>query len=184
VKRSDDRARAEFEQLFRDTRKDLLAYALRRSPTIEDAADIVADTYLIAWQRLERVPRGDEARLWLFGVARNLLRKGAQRHRSGDLLVQRLATELRRAGLAAAPRQGERFDAVQQALGRVPARDRELLTMTAWEGLTPEQIAKVMGLSANVVRVRLHRARSRLRRELDRPRPVSALGEKVAMEGD
>jgi RNA polymerase sigma factor (sigma-70 family) len=99
-------------------------------------------------------------------------------------LVQRLATELRRAGLPVAPRQEARLEAVQSALARVPARDREMLTLTAWEGLTPEQIARVTGLSANVVRVRLHRARSRLRRELDRPRPADALGEKVVMEGD
>jgi len=184
VKRSDDRARAEFEQLFRATRKDLLVYALRRAPSVEDAADVVAETYLIAWQRLERVPAGGEARLWLFGVARNVLRKGARGRRSRHQLVQSLTNELRRAGLAAAPHHGERLDAVRLALCRVPARDCELLTMTAWEGLTPEQIARVTGLSANVVRVRLHRARGRLKRELDRLSPSSALGGAVAMEGD
>lgn len=42
---------------------------LRRSKSPEDAADVLVETYLIAWRKLDAVPRGDEARLWLFGVA-------------------------------------------------------------------------------------------------------------------
>jgi DNA-directed RNA polymerase specialized sigma24 family protein len=64
---------ATFERLFRDTRIDLLAYVLRRSRTAEDAADVLADTYLVAWRRLDAIPGGDQARPWLVGVARNLL---------------------------------------------------------------------------------------------------------------
>ena len=51
-------SRENFEQLFRDTRTDLLAYVLRRSRNAEDAADVLAETYLIAWQKLEKVPKG------------------------------------------------------------------------------------------------------------------------------
>jgi RNA polymerase sigma factor (sigma-70 family) len=179
-----DRARAAFEQLFRETRGDLLAYALRRSPTAEDAADVLAETYLIAWRRLERVPSGDEARLWLFGVARNLLRKGVGRRHSGDRLAERLARELRASGFGRPPAEDERLAAVRRALARLPARDRELLTLTAWEGLTPKQIAAVTGMSANIVRVRLHRARNRLKQQLDRPRPPARLADSVALEQD
>jgi len=184
VRRPDGHARAAFEELFRETRDDLLAYALRRSPTVEDAADVVAETYLIAWRRLERVPAGDEARLWLFGVARNLLRKGVGRRHFRDRLVERLARELRAGGLHHAPVGDERGEAVRVALGRLSARDRELLTLNAWEGLTPQQIAAVTGMSANVVRVRLHRARTRLKRQLDRPWPAARLAEGVALERD
>jgi RNA polymerase sigma-70 factor, ECF subfamily len=92
--------RAGFEQLFRDTRTDLLAYIMRRSQSAEDAADVLAETYLIAWQKLDGIPTGERARLWLFGVARNLLLKGATRRRSRDALVERLAGE----GRARAPR--------------------------------------------------------------------------------
>jgi RNA polymerase sigma-70 factor (ECF subfamily) len=34
----------------------------------EDAADVVAETFLVAWRRLDSVPGGDEARLWLYAV--------------------------------------------------------------------------------------------------------------------
>ncbi|MCW3017458.1 MAG: subfamily polymerase sigma-24 subunit, partial [Solirubrobacterales bacterium] len=54
-----------FRQLFAAAERDLLAYALRRVDRAEDAADIVAETFLVAWRRLDDVPAGDEARLWL-----------------------------------------------------------------------------------------------------------------------
>lgn len=170
-----------FERLFRDTRSDLLAYILRRSSSAEDAADALAETYLVAWRKLEAIPTGDRGRLWLFGVARNLLLKGADRRRTGDALVERLAGELRRALAVRTPLDDERFEALREALAALPERDREILTLTAWEGLTPKQIAVVLGSSANVVRVRLSRARARLRRQLDLARPRDhARGEALA----
>jgi len=173
-----------FEQLFRDTRIDLLTYVLRRSRNAEDAADVLAETYLIAWQKLEKVPKGDRARLWLFGVARNLLMKGASRRQSGNALVERLANELRSADPARTPLEDERRDALRGVLAALSVRDREILTMTAWEGLTPKQIARVMGTSANVVRVRLHRARARLKRQLDPEPPLTRCAERVTAERD
>jgi RNA polymerase sigma-70 factor (ECF subfamily) len=134
----DPDARAGFEQLFRETRTDLLAYVMRRSQSTEDAADVLAETYLIAWQKLDAIPRDERARLWLFGVARNLLLKGASRHRSRHALVERLAGELRRAHPSPASAQDERSSALHVALGALPERDREILMLTAWEGPDPE----------------------------------------------
>jgi RNA polymerase sigma factor (sigma-70 family) len=171
-------ARADFEQLFRDTRTDLLAYIMRRSPSAEDAADMLAETYLIAWRKLDAIPTGERARLWLFGVARNLLLKGASRRRSSHALVERLAGELRGAHPPHAPIEDERSAALSAALAALPERDREILMLTAWEGLSPKQIAVVMGTSVNLVRVRLHRARTRLKRDIPpRRRPVAPRAE-------
>jgi RNA polymerase sigma factor (sigma-70 family) len=163
-------AREGFEQLFRDTRTDLLAYIMRRSQSAADGADVLAETYLIAWQKLDAIPTGERARLWLFGVARNLLLKGASRRRSHHALVERLAGELRSAHPPHAPVEDERSSALRAALAALPERDREILMLTAWEGLTPKQIAAVVGTPVNIVRVRLHRARTRLTRDLTTPR--------------
>lgn len=160
---------ADFEDLFRRTRIDLLRYLTRRTRSPEEAADLLAETYLVAWRRLEAIPAGDEARLWLFGVARNLLKKGASRSRAAELLVERLALELRAARQAGDAATEDRSQLVRAAFARLGEVDREILMLTAWEGLAPGQIAGVVGMSANRVRVRLHRARTRLRREL---RPV------------
>jgi RNA polymerase sigma-70 factor (ECF subfamily) len=156
-----------FEQLVKDTREDLLAYAMRRAANREDAADVLSETYLIAWRKLEKIPPGESARLWLFGVAANVLRRGAKRHRSSEALIYRLASEPQATvEIESAGPEDQTARALRAGLASLAARDREILTLTAWEGLTPKQIASVMGLPTNLIRVRLHRARSRLKRRL------------------
>jgi RNA polymerase sigma-70 factor (ECF subfamily) len=162
---------AHFEDLFRRTRVDLLRYLTRRSGSPEEAADLLAETYLIAWRRFEAIPAGEQARLWLFGAARNLLRKGASRRRTADLLNERLAGELSAAQQLAEATSEDRSQFVLKALAELGEQDREILTLVAWEGLQPREIACVMDMSANRVRVRLHRARAKLRRQLRPARP-------------
>lgn len=167
-----------FERLVRETRENLLAYALRRSRSAEDAADVVSETYLIASRKLEAVPRDETARLWLFGVAGNVLRRGAQHHRSSEALIARLTSEPSEPADLVQAESGGREDrtirALRASLASLSARDQEFLTLSAWEGLTPQQIAAVTGLSTNVVRVRLHRARTRLRHRLTQTSATSA----------
>jgi RNA polymerase sigma-70 factor (ECF subfamily) len=164
-----------FEQLVKDTREDLLAYAMRRAANREDAADVLSETYLIAWRKLEKIPPGDSARLWLFGVAANVLRRGVTRHRSSQALIERLAREPQDTGQTESPeREDQTNRALRAGLATLTARDREILTLTAWEGLTPKQIATVTGLPTNLIRVRLHRARSRLKRRLTHAQPTTS----------
>ena len=177
-------ARARFEALFRDTRTDLLAYIRRRSRSADDAADVLAETYLVAWQKLDVIPSGGQARLWLFGVARNLLLKGASRRVTRDALVERLAAELRSAEPLQAPVETERSAALRTAVAALPERQREVVMLTAWEGLTPKEIAAVTRTPVNLVRVRLHRARARLKRSVARPRPPTARHAGYAAERD
>jgi RNA polymerase sigma-70 factor (ECF subfamily) len=59
-------------------------------------------------------------------------------------------------------------DGLAAAFARVPADQRELLALVAWEELHSRQIATVLGCSTNAVRIRLHRARRRLAVELER----------------
>lgn len=154
---------ASFAALYAETNADVLAFLLRRCPTPEDAADCLAETYLVAWDKRNHVPAGVEARLWLFGVARNVMRRGHERHRRLASAAQSLAEELRSAASAnpaLAPGQSESITA---ALSELSAVDQEIIMMLSWDGLTPREIGQVLGISANVVRVRAHRARARLR---------------------
>jgi len=170
---SDEAAHNRFQSLFRETERDLLGYALRRVDRPEDAADVVAETFLVAWRRLGDVPLGDSARLWLFGVARRQL---ANQNRS-RLRQNRLADRLRRELPAAIAADPSSFDDgaswVLDALQRLGSEDRELITLSAWEGLEPSEIATVLQIRAATVRSRLHRARKRLRAELARDDAVS-----------
>jgi RNA polymerase sigma-70 factor (ECF subfamily) len=171
VTRQDEAHRqGRFEQLYRETRRDLLAYALRRTRSAEDAADVLAETYLITWRKLDSVPRGGEARLWLFGVARNVLRQGATRQQALSATVEGLAQELREQESAKPVSQDALAPCVQAALRALPEPQREVLLLTAWERLTPREIAVATRTPVNLVRVRLHRARAQVKRALsDRP---------------
>ncbi|MEV4112259.1 sigma-70 family RNA polymerase sigma factor [Nonomuraea sp. NPDC049695] len=169
-----------FEEIYGSSYGPLLGYALRRCSDPDDAADVVAETFMVAWRRMEEVPEGDEARLWLFGVARNVLanqRRGERRHEQ--------RTAALRAQLAASPLVAEPPREDLSQLGRVfralSEDDRELLALVAWERLDPGQIAKVLGISRNAVRVRLYRARKRFARGL--AQAGIEYSRAVAMEG-
>ena len=164
-----DDARARFEALFEATRADLLAYLVNRCRDPEQAADLFAETYLTAWRKLDAIPPGAQARLWLFGVARNLVLKGFRQRRVADALVERLGMELARAQADAHDARRAVDPVLRAALAGLSERDREILTLTAWDGLTPREIATVMAVPANLVRVRLHRARTRVAEALAAP---------------
>lgn len=152
-----------FRALFDGHRDAVLGYALRRVDDPADAADVVADTFLVAWRRLDDVPAGD-ARPWLFSVARRVLankRRGEQRR---GALAERLGQELAvRVPEEAADARNER---VREAVARLSPDAREVLLLTCWEGLTPAQVATALGVRAVAVRSRLHRARRQLQAEL------------------
>ncbi|GGM25737.1 hypothetical protein GCM10011608_08140 [Micromonospora sonchi] len=152
-----------FRRIYAANFEPLLAYAMRRVEQPEDAADVVADTFLVAWRRSRDLPPEAEVRLWLYGVARRVLanhhRAGARRDRLGDRLRQRI-----RFAVAVDPgsQVPERLT-VQAALARLGKLDREVLMLTFWEGLEPREAAAVLRVSPAVVRSRLSRARARFR---------------------
>lgn len=147
-----------FERLFEEHFRTVSGYARRRA-TASEADDVVAETFLIAWRRLEDVPT--EAKPWLLGVARRVL---ANQHRSTArraALAERIAQEH-----AAAP---ERDVApILAALARLSTGDREVLLMTAWDGLSGDEMAAALDCSRAAAKVRLYRAKRRLRSEFER----------------
>src|SRR3954453_21065692 len=88
-------AEQRFRALYDGNFTAVLGYALRRVDQPADAADVVAETFLVAWRRHPEIPDGGEARLWLYGVARRVLsnqvRGGVRRERLGVRLRQRLS---------------------------------------------------------------------------------------------
>jgi RNA polymerase sigma factor (sigma-70 family) len=163
---SDDGRRQKelFERLYEAHYDAVARYALRRTDSPDDAVDVLGETFMTAWRRLDDVPDGpDAARLWLYGVARRVLanqRRGAARR---ELLVTKLRGEFTE---AAAARPAADTGAVRNAFARLSDDDRELLSLTGWEGLSPGEVAEVLGCRAGAVRVRLHRARKRFARAL------------------
>jgi RNA polymerase sigma-70 factor (ECF subfamily) len=179
VRPPNDGRSARFEAIFDQTYEPVLAYARRRAPA--DADDVVAETFAIAWRRLEHVP-GD-ALPWLYGVARRVSSEERRAGRRREALLQRMRreTSLFTDGEAA------REQPVFEALAQLGTRDREAIMLVAWEGLSAERAATAMGCSTVAFRVRLHRARARLRARLEEDEMVpnqaaSALAEEVGSQ--
>ncbi|MGY1745047.1 RNA polymerase sigma factor [Blastococcus sp. SYSU D00695] len=159
-----------FEQAYRAFGTSVLRYALRRSTSREDALDVVAETFAVAWRRRPDLPtEPDEVLPWLFAIARLCSANSDRSSLRAGRLGERLASAL---GDAMVPDPAvlheDRTDRhlIRRALEQLPDQDRELVTLIGWDGLTPAQAAGVLGLSAGTARVRLHRARARLRRAL------------------
>ncbi|MFE9913663.1 RNA polymerase sigma factor [Micromonospora sp. NPDC005553] len=152
-----------FRRVYLEHFEPLLAYALRRVAHPEDGADVVAETFLVAWRRRHDIPADGEARLWLYGVARRVLanhhRGGVRRQRLGERLREQIAVVVAADPGSEVP---ERL-AVRAALAGLGELDREVLMLTVWEGLQPREVAAVLGVGPAVVRTRLSRARARLR---------------------
>lgn len=153
-----------FTALCEGTRARIIAYAMRRSASREEAADLVAETFAIAWRRFDDVPSGEAALLWLYVTARQLHANRTRQLRRRDEVVARLAHELGDVAFHEDPRDEAGLGALF-CLNSLPEEQREVLMLAGWEGLGAAEIGRVLGCSPTAARIRLHRARTRLKAE-------------------
>lgn len=167
--RSDDARRARFEAVFAEVYEPLQRYLHRRAaPT--DVDDVLSETLLVLWRRLDDVP-ADATAAYAYGVARRTLAN----HRRGDDRRARLHERLEamtptRVG-DDAPAADESLDA---ALATLSDDERELVRLWAWEELAPREIAVALGITANAASIRLHRAKAKLAEQLGRKTTTGA----------
>lgn len=170
-----------FEALYRDHYAAVLRFARRRTDP-GSAEEVTAETFAIAWRRLERVPP-DNPLPWLYVAAANELanrrRKAASEREKGAALAGRDVARRRAAatdlGRDPAEALAER-DAVLRAFTGLSERDREALRLVAWEGLSLADAARVAGTTRAAFAVRVSRARRRLRAALEEePHPTRPL---------
>ena len=142
-----------FEEIYAEHHDAVRAYVRRRVD--EDAVDdIVSETFVVCLRKIDSVP--DEALPWLYAVARKTLAN----HRRA--LARR---EPAQAAIAGEPEPaGDGLLAA--AFAELSERDREVLRLVAWEGLSLRDASLVLGCSAVACRVRYHRAKSRLASKL------------------
>jgi len=175
--------RARFRVVYDANYHRVLGYVLRRAATREDAEDAVAETFLTAWRRLDEVPCGGGARPWLYGVARNALANQRRGERRRGRLWGRLQAEPTPVAWRW-PDADDQLAPVAAAFTRLREDDRELFALVAWEELDPDEIATVLGCSRNAARIRLHRARRRLARELQRADVDTARWSLISIEAE
>ncbi|MFT3874429.1 MAG: sigma-70 family RNA polymerase sigma factor [Nocardioides sp.] len=150
----------QFEACWHAHIRRVVAYA-ERHVGLDAAYDVAAATFLTAWRTWDAVPA--EALPWLISVAHGHVRNHRRSLRRRGSLEQRLAL----LDESAHPATDADVTAAQRAealavLAAMPERDREALLLVAWEGLTTEQAAEVLGCRPGALRMRLHRARARI----------------------
>ena len=170
-----------FATIFDRHAAEILRYAhARLGPDL--AEDVTAETFLAAFRRRDSydTSRAD-ARPWLYGIAVRLIgkhRRAEGRHRRmlqaapadrvtedpGDRSADRVTAQQLRPRLTA-------------MLDALPGRDRELLLLVAWAGLTYAEAARALGLSESAVRSRLHRIRTKTRAALGGADPTQLIEE-------
>jgi RNA polymerase sigma-70 factor, ECF subfamily len=166
----------EFEFIYNASCDSVLAYVLRRTDR-ENALDVVAETWLIAWRRLPEIPRNSLP--WLLGVARKVLANQRRSISRRDELCHKLRSQPEESFLHHYPNARGLGDVVAKVFEDLSPTDREMLCLVAWEGLKPKDAAAVMGYTSSAFSVRLHRARRRFIRSLEesagQPASISAL---------
>ncbi len=159
-----------FEAMYAAHEGAVVAYCLRRLDR-QAALDCAAETFLVAWRRIDDVPTGDDALPWLFRVAHNVI---GNHYRYRNVRRRRTVPIDRIDPAAAADPEGPETVVVRRetdrevldAVHRLRPIDREVLLLSAWEGLSHAQIGELVGCSAHAVDQRVHRAVRRLGREL------------------
>jgi RNA polymerase sigma-70 factor (ECF subfamily) len=150
-----DERKARLEELFAEHSASVLGYARRRAdPNVAD--DVLSEVFAIAWRRLDQIPA--DAKPWLLACARRVLANSRRGERRRVALMDRLIAITPRIEIQAA----HSGVAVVEALATLSERDREALLLVAWEGLSAEQAAAVVGCSRHAFSMRLSRARKRL----------------------
>lgn len=147
---------------LRESAADLLAYLQRRVGS-DDAPDLLGETMVVAWRRVDELPGDPEqARMWLFGIARNTLLNHSRGERRRWALADRIRGNSTDTVAPAADEGAE----VRDAIARLDIDHRELIQLVHWERLTIAQAAGVLGISDSTARTRYARAKDELRAAL------------------
>jgi RNA polymerase sigma-70 factor (ECF subfamily) len=162
-----------FEAFYREQVGDLQRFVARRVGDRERAADLTAEIFLAAIDSAHRYrPRSGTPKAWLYGIARALVandrrRRGRERAREERFRGSALLDE------EDAARMDARIDAAAQsrrlyeAMDCLPDAERAVLELVAIDELTVAEAAAAIGVRSGTARVRLHRARRKLRAELE-----------------
>lgn len=154
----DAEARDVLTRLWVDHREEVVRFVARRAePELVD--DVVSETFLVAWRRVDEV--ATEARPWLFGVARNVLATHVRTHGRWRALGVRLQREPQDVAGGIESVATERAD-LRRAWELLSDGDREVIALVAWDGLSNIEAAQVLGCRPSTFAVRLNRARKRL----------------------
>lgn len=178
MSRRDERVTA-FENAVRVNEDDLLRYFQRRLINGADAAEAFGELLLIAWRVRRKLPGEPvQARMWLYGIARNVLGNSRRSIARRSQAVQRLADDMR--GIDATMPSDETSVELRAAIDALAPEDTELVRLVYWDGLKSHEAAAVLGINPSTARSRLAVAKRRLRVALSPVEPVEPVASELS----
>ncbi|HEX2293719.1 MAG TPA: sigma-70 family RNA polymerase sigma factor [Actinomycetota bacterium] len=170
---ADEGRRQRFRVVYEDHAARVARYAARRTDP-DDVLDVVSETFLVAWRRFDDVP--PDPLPWLLATARRVIanrrRSSTRRRALGQKLAIDAASAAETGSFADLPEVDRRL---LEAIRALPPRQREAFMLVAWDDLDPTRAARSAGCNVATFRMRLHRARRRLRNQMTLdPRPATA----------
>ena len=165
--------KATYERLYTEHARAVFSYCLRRTST-EEAKDAMADVFVVAWRRFDDIPDPDNALPWLFGVARNVLAHRSRTARRRQRLAAKAAVTHEHSVPSPEGQvvRSAEHEAVVAALQKLPERDREVIRLVEWEGLSRDTVADMMFVSRSAIDKRMARAYKKLARHLGVSDPI------------
>lgn len=175
---------ARFEDIYERYHRQVWAYCARRATF--DVQDLVAEVFLVAWRRIDQIPRDRNELLWLYGVAFRVLKRRwrtyVRRKRAFDRLGSMFEADSD-AQTDVVVVQRYEYRLVREAASRLRHIDQEILRLTLWEELSHAEVAEVLDINVDAAKQRAHRARRRLaveyRRLLSKQANPPLLGKEV-----
>ena len=148
----------EFNRVFRAQLPMISAYLSRRVP-ISEVEDLASDLFEIAWSKKEQIPEGFELP-WLYKTARYLVSNFHRKQSGRNGILARLAEPV--AAPSAESIALADIELSDAFAGLIPA-EREIISLSALEGLSNAEISKVLEMSENAAAIRLTRAKQKLK---------------------
>jgi len=149
-----------FEDFFRENYQRLSQYVARRVP-VAQVDDVVAASFVVAWQKFEQTANPSLA--WLLRIASYEVANHRRSLRKWNNVVSlEVVRELSSTSTSTDVDGAE----VVAALGRLSDADQEVLRLIHWDTLTRTEVAEVLRLTPNATNVRYHRALRRLRDQM------------------
>ena len=158
-----------FQRLYELHRDAIVGYCIRRIGR-DDAMDAVAETFAVAWRRIDDVPHGEAERSWLYAVAYRILSNQRRSNTRFGALRTKLAGTANEVAADPASQvvRHEDDQRLIDALGTLKDSDQEILRLVTWEEHPRDQVAAMFGVSRNTLDQRILRATQRLRKAYER----------------
>lgn len=164
-----DEGPLDFRNVYGEFHLRIRRYLERLMPS-PDAEDVTQEVFVKVSQALPQFRGESSLSTWIYRIATNAgfdrLRSPSFRHVCDVPLVNEVPVEDRSPGVEQTLVRQEMNDCIDEYVARLPASYRSVIVLREHEGLTNQEIADTLGVSLDTVKIRLHRARARLRKEL------------------